>query len=404
MTREDYLLKKWRPYITPSPNLLSSSDWCWGKVQKTSDGQLWLLGSSEVLEISQLSLTQDELGDSVAVSFLCPGDSVGYDRRTKTCYLLSPNRVTSPTVDNNESQWQLFLDCVRAYFLRQGFRSWQTPTLLPSSGIDAHIDFFKAQGVRTGRTFALPTSPEFALKKALARGEKNIFEIKPCFRDDDTSPTHLAEFTMIEWYRAYADKWSLCDDFCGLVEFVAREMDLKVQPSKKIQKFSLAELFVKHLDFQLAPKTSKDELIALLQKRGLDWSPTDDWDDLFFRLYIEFIEPILGKEQPIAIYNFPLSQGSLSRATKEGWADRFEIYWQGIELANAYQEENNPQKIEERFLSEVEKRASCNREPHQIDSDFLMTMKMGFPPSTGIAVGLDRLWMVLNNQSSLRRT
>ena len=311
--------------------------------------------------------------------------------------------MTRESRHTERRNWQIFLRTVRRFFEEQGFLHWQTPTLLPSPGIDAHIDFFSAKGVRTDRSFYLPTSPEFSLKKAIADGETKIFEIKSCFRDDDESPTHLAEFTMIEWYRAHEDKWTLFEDFLQLVKYIQIEMKLGEELSFEPQKTSIAQLFFDHIDFSLTPQTTKMELQKVLEEKQLDSSETDDWDDLFFRLFIEKIEPHLGLNGPQAVEHFPASQGSLSQITSDGWADRFEIYWKGVELANAYQEQCDAKLIENRYQKELAKRVALGRSPYPMDQEFLEKMCQGFPKCEGIALGLDRLWMVLNRRESLTK-
>ena len=207
---------------------------------------------------------------------------------------------------------------------------------------------------------------------------------------------------MLEWYRAYADKWALFEDFLNLVRFVSKEMEVPLPSSFLPSQISISDLFLQKINFPLQPNTTRNELQELLEKHKLHWSPSDDWDDLFFRLYIEFIESSLGDVGPQAIFNFPMSQGSLARATNDGWADRFEIYWQGLELANAYQEQNDPKQMEKRYQTEIEKRTRANKKPHPRDPHFLAKMQEGLPPCAGIALGLDRLWMVLNNLSSIQ--
>jgi lysyl-tRNA synthetase class 2 len=305
----------------------------------------------------------------------------------------------APQPEAARHAWQNFLEEVRSFFVRRGFRNWSTPFLVTSSGVDAHIDFMTVQGVRTGRAFALPTSPEFELKKALSAGEEKIFEIKSCFRDDEASPIHRPEFTMLEWYRAYEDKWSLVDDFDALVAHLAPAFPgVTALPTERV---SMAELFQKHVGFSLTPATSREDLQRVLRSRGLHLAPVDDWDDLFFRLYIEYIEPRLGHDRPTAVYDFPASQSSLARRTEQGWADRFEIYWRGVELANAYQEQNNPYLVIDTVKREIGKRQGLNRIPPQIDKSFINAMQAGFPPATGAAMGLDRLFMVLRGAPKL---
>ncbi len=407
MSREVFLNSIWKSYPQPEGSLFHDPDWFWGTVQKIEGPLFWMVGESEARPIALAAREHAQLGLSVPSAVLRPGDSVAYHQKEQHCYLLSPcQERPSEAQDENESQWQRFLEVVRSFFVQKGFVHIWTPYLVPSSGIDAHIDFFKVQGVRTGNRYFLPTSPEFALKKALISGQKKVFEMKSCFRDDDPSPIHRPEFTMIEWYRAYADKWELMVDFMELIHFVNKNMNLSQTnglAGSRIQetKSSMADLFLKSVGVSLTPKTTKQELQNILIDQKLDWSETDDWDDLFFRIYIEKIEPFLGKLGPQAVFDFPFSQGSLARETVTGWADRFEIYWQGIELANAYQEQNSPDKVEQRYREEVLKRESLGRPPHEVDESFIRAMRRGLPPSAGIALGLDRLWMVLSSQQAI---
>ncbi len=412
MTREDFLSKKWTPYVEPTQQMYEDQRWLWGKVKKTEATQIWLAGQLQPFAVDSSSKFHPTLGENISPSAIRAGDSVALDQKINACYLLSPNLQASSThlscaatsaQGPSDSNWQLFLETVRQFFIKKEFIHWQTPTLLESSGIDAHIDFFSAIGTRTKRRYYLPTSPEFALKKAIADGQTKIFEIKSAFRDDDQSKTHESEFTMIEWYRTYANKWRLLNDFQELIQHVTEKLNLPTPPTQ-IQKISIAKLFAKHLDFSLTPQTTKEELKKLLEYKNRNTDSTDDWDDLFFRLYIDFIEPNLGKHGPEAVYNFPQSQGSLSRQTEEGWSDRFEIYWNNIELANAYQEQNNPKEIEARYNTEIQKRITLGREPHPLDQEFLQKMHQGFPPAAGIALGLDRLYMVLTNAPQIQRS
>ncbi len=404
MTRDEFMQTQWSPYPQPPSQYWEDSDWCFGKIAQKVGVSIQFAGGSHSFDIRSQQSPHPTFGKSISAELLRSGDVVAYQVPTGAAYLLSPHLGAASQVSSCEARvsWQTFLETVRDYFRQQDFRYWQTPNLLASPGIDAHIDFFTAQGVRTQRTYFLPTSPEFALKKAIADGETKVFEIKSCFRDDDNSPTHTSEFTMLEWYRAYADKWELFEDFLDLVRYIGYKMKLDIPIDFSAAQTSVAELFLQNLNFQLNPQTSRQELLDLLASRNLHVGEDDDWDDLFFRLYIEFIEPALGSEGPQAVFNFPASQSSLSRKTDNGWADRFEIYWKGMELANAYQEQTDPREIELRYQSEIEKRLRAGKTPHPQDPQFLEKMREGFPPCAGIALGLDRLWMVLNKIASIQ--
>lgn len=400
MTRDEFLSTVWKPY----PSLpLQGKGWRYGKVLAVHEHHLVVLTESledwpKPLEGEESRVLDPDLGSSIPASFILVGDCIGQpELPSGPLFLLSPNLESGWIAPLNEN-WQNFLQHVHRFFSSRGFTHWVTPYLVSSSGVDAHIDFLTVKGVRTGREFSLPTSPEFALKKVLASGQRKIFEIKSCFRDDDGSPTHKTEFTMIEWYRAYEKKWALVEDFELLLRDLAPFFD--VEPPA-VLRVSMTELFKTHVGIDLHPGTPAEELSGALQSRGLHQSPSDDWDDLFFRLFVDCIEPHLGHNAPTVVYDFPLSQASLSRRTDSGWADRFEIYWNGVELANAYQEQNNPHLVLEVSEREIAKRIQLGRTPPKLDKDFHAAMRSGFPPSTGVALGLDRLFMVLQKNKSL---
>jgi len=402
-TRQEYLNKHWRPY--PTAAFLESGEWLCGKVATLGPQSLTLDFQNSTLSLAGLQpVEHKDLGVSLPIAFLALGDSVAFFRQYEAFggpFLLSPCLQDSKNTFAQNLKWQQFLESTRDFFRSRGFQHWTTPCLVPSSGVDAHIDFMSVKGIRTGRQFFLPTSPEFELKKAMALGARDVFEIKSSFRDDDKSPIHRAEFTMLEWYRSYSGKWRLFEDFEALLQHVQPLFGTSAPFSRNLKKSSMAELFAKHLGFALTPNTRRDELAAALTKRALHWTESDDWDDLFFRLYIECVEPHLGFDGPVAIYDFPATQSSLAQKTASGWSDRFEIYWQGVELANAYQEQNNPSLVREKVNSEITKRRALNRIPHQKDEEFLCAMEAGFPPAAGIALGLDRLFMLLSEHSEI---
>lgn len=396
MTRDEFLNAIWSRYPALSQELLAEDGWCFGKIRALCPPALEIEGAG-VCEPPRESRRDDVLGAQLPVFCARPGDVVAFHRQ-KGLYLLSPCLTPSPRSLSPQSDlWRRFCEVTKSFFETRQFEHWTTPYLGPSSGVDAHIDAMEVRGSRTGRRFYLPTSPEFGLKKIMAAGRTKVFEIKACFRDDDPSAHHLAEFTMAEWYRAYINKWTLLSDVEDLIAWVSplfgegREV--------RIQRRSLPELFRQRVGIEITTSTTRDQLLEAVRARGLHWSESDDYDDLYFRLYLEYIEPHLGEDGPEAIYDFPLSQGSLARTTSEGWADRFEVYWRGVELANAYQEQNDPDAVERRVRGEIQKRKNLGRSDLTADEDFLSAMRSGFPPSAGIALGLDRLFMLLSRGS-----
>ncbi len=399
MTRQQFLNSEWQKYPLFSAAAPPSEDtWISGRLQSVSTGgdQIEINGESYAIGSSKTMVAG--LGTPAPLAALKAGDVVAFNVEKQAVYLLSPCLTDEATPARVE--WQMFLHVVHDYFAQKGFIHWLTPSFVESSGVDANIDFFIAQGVRTGRQYRLPTSPEFELKKAMIEGVEMLYEIKNCFRDDDPTPVHKSEFAMLEWYRSFATIEEIEQDVVELVNTLIEGFALPYEPFESFPRYSISDLFDNFLSYEFTPQITSDDLRALLEREKLGWSPSDDWNDLFFRIYVDRIEPKLAALGPIVVNGFPAQQRSLSRLTSEGWADRFEFYWNGIEIANAYHEENNPETIVSIVQSEMAKRVKAGKTPITQDTSFLEMMKRGFPPSAGIALGLDRLYISLKGQRS----
>jgi elongation factor P--beta-lysine ligase len=219
-------------------------------------------------------------------------------------------------------EFAAFVAHVRGYFLELGLQEIFTPALVVCPGLEPSLEPFAS-----GTKF-LPTSPEIHLKKAMSEGFTDLFEIKPCFRDKENSPQHAAEFLMLEWYRGFADLEAILTDLSGL-------LILLQAPPLRVTTFK--DLFREVLDFELTPRTSREEMRQLCEGRSLDILPHDTFSDLFHRLVIEHIEPAIARRgDPTAVRDFPPSEAALAKIGPEGWADRFELYWRGFEIANAF--------------------------------------------------------------------
>jgi lysyl-tRNA synthetase class 2 len=242
----------------------------------------------------------------------------------------------------------------------------------------------------------LPTSPELHLKQMLANGLTDIFEIKTVFRNGEITERHEPEFQMLEWYRAYNNLDLIRDDLVGLVRAVNGE-DTDVLAS------SMRELFARHLQFSLTPQTSREELRELCKRSAVDHLPSDDWNELFHRVFVEKIEPFVGVDAPEIVYDFPPSMAALARLTPEGFADRFELFWRGSEIANAFHELNDPVEQRARFEREIAERRAKGRTELQIDENFMRALEAGLPPSGGIALGLDRLFMAVHGLAPIAK-
>jgi elongation factor P--(R)-beta-lysine ligase len=303
-------------------------------------------------------------------------------------------------------QWQTFIERLREFFYRREFVEVRTPTLVTSPGLEPFLDPFKTEfqfGSKKS-TFFLPTSPEFHLKKLLSRGWRKIFEFKECFRNGELSDHHQPEFLMLEWYRAFSDFEVLVQEVKELMLFLQERFAHK-RLFDAVDTTTMRELFKSHLDFELTPQTTRDDLASLCEASKIHYTEEDSFDDLFARVFLEKIELQIGTIRPIIVKNFPPSQCALARLNSDGWADRFELYWKGFELANAFHELNDPREQRRRFVKFASEKKELKKEILPVDEDFLAALDYGMPPSVGIALGVERLFLAFigeNQMSSAR--
>ncbi len=399
--RSHYLNLVWKSYPTKpfhhlqSGRVIELQNHSWGeqKIAVYNNGQ------------SQLWLIPEQWHD-----ILVAGDWISWladQEKILELTLLAPNWLEDIKQDDiiiseklkHQKLWNQFIFEVRNFFTAQNFIELQTPTLTVCPGTEPTLDVFSTEFFygKEKRKFYLPTSPELSLKKALAQGVLQPFEIRPCFRNNEMGPHHFPEFWMIEWYRGFCDLSQIKKDVQNLIVYLIEKMGphFKVHDSNlQIPTFTIAELFKKYLDFNLTPKTTAIELKLLAQKHQIATGDCHSFDDLFFLIFLEKIESQFSKE-PLFVENYPPSQAALARLTAEGWGDRFEFYWQGLEIANAFHELNDPNIQRLRFQEDLEKKKLLGKEILPIDEGFLRALDQGMPPAAGIALGLDRLFMAL---------
>lgn len=302
------------------------------------------------------------------------------------------------------------IKAIRQFFDDQNFDEVETPILQVSPVMDAHIHAFqtKLQGVdlEIKDTPYLHTSPEFAMKKLMVAGLENIYQICHVFRNAEGSKRHRPEFTMIEWYRANADYNDIMDDCEGLLRrctkaanvSTLRYKDFVCDPFKKFEKLTVSEAFQQYAQIELEPLLEDTQgLRQAVQALGLHTAADDAWDDLFFRVMDAKIEPFLGMGQATFLYDYPVSMASLSKkkASDPRFAERFELYVCGVELANAFSELTDAGEQLARFKEEMIYKQKLYGEQYPIDYDFIEALEYGLPESGGIALGIDRLVMLI---------
>lgn len=346
---------------------------------------------------------------------------------------LSKNHVTvlTPNRSNGRMNWmnrtlsprrrkailfrQKVEQALRTFFTHDGFLEVKTPLLVESPGMEIHIRPFQ-----TKNGPYLPTSPEFAMKKLLVGGLEKIFQITQSFRAEPPSKTHHPEFTMLEWYRAYAGLNEIMIDTEKCIEFIAQTLFGKPEiqfQGKTIsvktpwERKTVQSLFQEHLNLHLNEHTPLDELKQKCKEKGHTFLEDATWDDCFFLLFMNEIEPNLPTDKPIIVSHYPPSQAALSvietNERGERFGKRFEFYIAGIECGNAFEELTHPEEQRTRFIldmNEREKIYGLTFPKSPIDESFLDALKEGMPPSGGIAVGVDRLIMLFADEPEIDQT
>ncbi len=294
------------------------------------------------------------------------------------------------------------LAAIRDFFCKRQVMEVETPLLSAAASTDPHLSLFKTDylgpGSPQGRNYYLATSPEFAMKRLLSAGSGAIFQICKAFRNGESGQIHNPEFTLLEWYRPGFDHKLLMDEVEELITTI-----LACGPCARI---SYETLFKEHLEID--PFTEQiDTLrncarahdIELLSTTGFD--NRDSWLTL---LMTHLIEPKLGHKTPVFIYDYPASQAMLARIRNSGKmavAERFELYYKGVELANGFHELTDADEQRQRFSCDRERRKAAGQPEIPMDDNLIKALESGLPDCAGVALGIDRLLMVASSAKTI---
>jgi elongation factor P--(R)-beta-lysine ligase len=276
------------------------------------------------------------------------------------------------------------IQAIRRFFLERDFLEVETPLRIPAPAPEPHID-----AIASGEWF-LHTSPELCMKRLLAAGFPRIFQICKCFRAGERGDRHLPEFTILEWYRGGTDYRTLMDDCEDLISYVAAELGLgsvlsraggEIGLSAPWDRITVREAFSRYTE------TTAAEALA-----------TDRFDEI---LAAE-IEPRLGRDRPVFLYEYPAELAALARVKEgdPGIAERFELYVAGLEVANAFSELTDAREQRRRFEEASRDRSLNGSAPYPMPERFLAALPT-MPPSAGIALGVDRLTMLFADRSRI---
>ena len=312
----------------------------------------------------------------------------------------------------------------RAWFTSQGFAEVETPALQVSPGLEPHLKAFAAELEepfgQSARRLYLHTSPEFAMKKLLAAGMPRIFQLARVYRNGERAPTHHPEFTMLEWYRVAEDTETLIADAGALLRSAwnavpaalrgqgLRWNGLRCDPMQPMEVLTVADAFTRYAGIDLlatAPdphNPDADLLRRAAAKAGLALLYSGDWEDLFFHIFLDRIEPRLGIGAPTALTDYPISMAALARPSPNDprVAERVEIYVAGLELANGFGELTDAAEQRRRFEADMEKKQRLYGMRYPIDEDFLAALAQ-MPEASGMALGFDRLVMLATGAAEI---
>jgi lysyl-tRNA synthetase class 2 len=291
------------------------------------------------------------------------------------------------------------LQKTRAFFSDRNVMEVDCPALSQSAPIDLHIDVMKVS-VKNAEVGYLHTSPEYGMKRLIAAGSGDIYQISHAFRDGEIGPLHNPEFTMAEWYRLGISFEEMLAETLDFIHLFLGDLPHCSMDYRQVLKLYLG------IDYLTA---SFSQLLEKAKIYGLDL-PYDasTWDrDTLLQLLVGFlIEPQLGNDELFVLNYFPASQAALSRTIilpdGEHVACRFEVYYHGIEIANGYHELTDAVEQRKRLEASNQARLYAGKEALKIDERFLEALELGLPDCCGVAVGFDRLLMLKHNQSELK--
>jgi lysyl-tRNA synthetase class 2 len=366
-----------------------------GRVALASPGQLTLADALASVEVHGEALVA-EPGDLVVVSGRLSG---GVVRRAR---LVERRELPAPRGDGEVARFAWHgtgprlaararaLAAVRSFFAEREFLEVETPLRVPAPGVDLHVDAFRAEGGY------LITSPELAMKRLLVGGLPRIFQLSRVLRVDEAGSLHEPEFTLLEWYRAFAGVEAVLADTEALVRQVARAVngraELVTADGRRLSlrapfpRISVREAFRRHAGIEDAVVLAAND------------------EDRYFELLVDRVEPALARlDRPVFLVEYPLSQAALARPSPAdpSVAERFELYAGGVELSNGYGELVDPVEQARRFRAERARRRAEKRRAYPLDERFLAALREGMPPAGGNALGLDRLIMLATGAKSV---
>ena len=322
---------------------------------------------------------------------------------------------------DNPGLWERYfvrekaIRAIRSFFEKEKFREIETPLLIPHPPAESYLDVFKTTLLdRTRRAVPayLSTSPEVPLKKLMVAGLGNCYAITKSFRNMETdSHLHNPEFTILEWYRVGADYFDIMNDCEKLLVELAGGKTLTYQGQKidlaaPWERITVASAFKKYADVNFDEFLDFGRAKKIVKRKGYTALDGTTWEQLYNQIFLNEVESHFGHGKPTIVYEFPGELAALAKkkASDPRFAERFEFYIEGLELGDAYSELMDPVEQESRFKKELAELTRLGKTTYDYDHDFIDALKVGLPECSGIAVGVDRLVMLLADTADIADT
>lgn len=342
-----------------------------------------------------------------------------HNRNTHDVQLQQANQIWSPepiwwNKDNHQDRRPFLIarnkikSELRRWFENQDFLEVETGALQTSPGNETHLHAFSTQFLNEdgteNQTLYLHTSPEFSCKKLLAAGETKIVDFARVYRNREAGKLHSPEFTMIEWYRKDAPLINMMNDCASLARHAAKVIEVEefswqgttCDPFQQPEYLTLCQAFQHYVDLDLKSVLNDKEAFALAAaEAGVMTQKDASWSDIFSAVLVSKIEPELGKSRLTFLHRYPICEAALARPCPDDnrFAERFEMYACGIELANGFGELTDPTEQRKRFESDMLLKLELYGETYPIDEDFLAALH-DMPDASGVALGFERLVML----------
>ncbi|MGK4330293.1 elongation factor P--(R)-beta-lysine ligase [Lonsdalea quercina] len=289
---------------------------------------------------------------------------------------------------------------IRRFFSDRGVLEVETPAMSQATVTDVHLVPFDTQyvgpGAAGGLKLYLMTSPEYHMKRLLAAGSGPIYQLGRSFRNEESGRHHNPEFTMLEWYRPHYDMYRLMNEVDDLLQ--------QVLECESAEMLTYQQAFQRHLDVDPL-SADKAQLREVAETLGVGdvAHQEEDRDTLLQLLFAVGVEVNIGRDKPAFVYHFPATQASLAEISTEDHrvAERFEVYFKGIELANGFRELTDSAEQRQRFEQDNRKRAARGLPVQPIDENLLDALTAGIPDCAGVALGVDRLIMLALKAESI---